>query len=165
MLAMTSPWLDSVTPVGPPSSANPSVRFLMYAAAVTGGWAGLLCLLVYLIGRLAGVPFEVTRVGDASLQVMPWLVVLLLPVVAAVLGALLASLLRGNRHAGRLVFWGGTVVVLASCWLPLTEEADVLWSTRILLLLMHAITWFLVVPQLARIVGDSEPGASVERGN
>lgn len=165
MLAMTSPWLDSVTPVGPPSSANPSVRFLMYAAAVTGGWAGLLCLAVYLIGRMAGVPFEVTRVGDASLQVMPWLVVLLLPVVAAVLGGLLASLVRGNRHAGRMVFWGGTVAVVASCWLPLTEAADVLWSTRILLLLMHAITWFLVVPQLARIVGDSEPGASVERAN
>jgi hypothetical protein len=28
---------------------------------------------------------------------------------------------------------------------------------------MHVITWALVVPQIARIIGDSEPGAHVDR--
>jgi hypothetical protein len=32
-----------------------------------------------------------------------------------------------------------------------------------LLIVMHVITWFLVVPQLARIVGDSEPRNSETR--
>jgi hypothetical protein len=82
----------------------------------------------------------------------------------AVIGALLASLARGLPHAGRLVFWIGTVVALGSCWFPMNQPAAVGWSTRILLVVMHVITWLLVVPQIARIVGDSEPGAHVDRG-
>jgi hypothetical protein len=163
MLGMSALWLDSKTPVGPPASASPTVRNLLYAAAVTGGWSGLLCLLVYAIGWLAGVPFAMVARSGAEPTVVPWLVVLLTPVVAAVGGALLASLVRGWRHAGRIVFWVGTLVVLMSALVPLAQPAEVLWSSRILLLLMHGITWLLVVPQLARIVGDSEPGQHVDR--
>ena len=164
MLAMTAPWLDSKTPVGPPTSSNPSVRFLLYAAAVTGGWSGLLCLAVYIVGRLFGVPFEVTTSVDVAPVLVPWLVVLLMPLAAAVVGALLASLARGLPHAGRLVFWLGTLIALASAIPLVLQPATVPWSTRILLMVMHAITWALVVPQIARIVGDSEPGRHVDRG-
>ena len=160
---MSAPWLESKTPIGPPTSANPTVRQLLYAAAVTGGWSGLACLLVYVIGRLFGMSFTVVIRGSADPQQISWLVVLLLPLAAAVVFALLASLARGWSHAGRIVYWVGTLVALVSLVAPLDQPASVGWFTRIVLAAMHVITWFLVVPQIARIVSDSEPGRSVER--
>jgi hypothetical protein len=160
---MSSPWLASKTPVGPPTSANPTVRQLLYAALVTGGWSGLLCLLVYGIGRLLGMTFVVTPIGGTEPQQIPWLVALLVPLAAAVAFALLGSLLRGVRHAGRIAFWAGTLVAVASAIPVLAQPASVGWLTRIVLAGMHLITWFLVVPQISRIIGDSEPGRSVER--
>lgn len=157
---MTASWSTSVTPVAPPRAANPRLRFLIYAATVTGIWSGLLCLLVFGIGHLANVSFVVEQ-PDGSMAPIQWFVVLLLPLVIALVAALLASLMRGRAHAGRIVFWLGTLIALASAYGPLAQPIG--WSSRILLLLMHAITWALVVPQLARIVGDSEPGASVDR--
>jgi hypothetical protein len=159
---MTAPWLTSVTPIGPPSSANPRLRFLMYAALVTGIWSGLLSLVVYGIGRAAGVSFEVASMGS-SLQPVTWVACLILPIATAVVVALLSALLRGRRHAGRIVFWVFTVLAVLSLWGPLAQPSDVSWPTRMLLALMHVITWFLVVPQIARIVRDSEPGRSVDR--
>ena len=161
---MSTPWLQSKTPVGPPAAARPTVRQLVYAGEVTGVWSGLLCLVIYLISSLLGVDF-VLRVPGGDVEVdMPWAVFLVVPISFAVLGALLASLARGWRHAGRLVFWIGTLLALGTTIVPLTQPEYVLWSTRIILVTMHVITWLLVVPQIARIVGDSEPGASVERG-
>ena len=93
---------------------------------------------------------------------MPWLAPLLLPLMAAVVGALLVSLLRGRAHAGRFTYWIGTLIALASMAGPVLRAQDI--PTAILLALMHIITWVLVVPQLARIATDSEPGMSVERG-
>jgi len=157
---MTASWSSSVTPVAPPRAANPRLRFLIYAATVTGIWSGLLCLLVFGIGHLAHVSFVVEQ-PDGSLAAVSWLAVLLVPLLVAYVAALLSSLMRGRSHGGRIVFWVGTVLAIASAYGPLSQPVG--WTTRILLLLMHAITWALVVPQLARIVGDSEPGASVDR--
>ena len=162
---MPSPWLESKTPVGPPTAANPTLRQLVYAGLVTGGWSGLLCLVIYLVSSLLGVDFVLrTPSGDTEV-VVPWVAFLLVPLAFAVLGALLASLARGLRSAGRIVFWLGTLVALGATVVPLTQPPSVGWSTRIVLVVMHVITWFLVVPQIARIVGDSEPGASVERND
>ncbi|CAB4707851.1 unannotated protein [freshwater metagenome] len=152
-----------MTPIAPPKSANPTLRFLLYAAALTGSWAGLLSLLVYGIGRLLGVPFEVPSIFGGDLTVVPWLLVLFAPVFVAVVGALLSRVMLGRRGARRVVYWGGTFIALLSLSRILMQPADVLWSTRIWLAIPNVITWLLVVPQLARIVGDSEPGASVER--
>ncbi len=152
-----------MTPIAPPKSANPTLRFLLYAAALTGGWAGLLSLLVYGIGRLLGVPFEVPSLFGGDLTVVPWLLVLFAPVFVAAVGALLSRVMLGRRGARRVVYWGGTFIALLSLSRILMQPADVLWSTRIWLAIPNVITWLLVVPQLARIVGDSEPGASVER--
>ena len=162
MVPMSSPWLESKTPVGPPMSAYPTVRQLLYAAAVTGGWSGVICLVIYLVGRILGMTFEGSMLGSA-LQPIVWLGVLLVPLAAAVIYALLASLARGWRHAGRIVFWAGTLVALASLVVPLDQPDTVGWFTRVVLALMHVVTWFLVVPQVARIVGDSEPGQLVDR--
>jgi hypothetical protein len=155
---VTSPWIGSATPIGPPADAVPRLRNLLYAAGVTGIWSGLLSLVVYGLGRLVGVPFEVATPASTSLVMVPWFAMGLIPVVAAYVGALLAALALGRRHARRVVFWAGTVIALASCAGPLVQPDEVIWSTRIWLLIPHVITWFLVVPQIARIVGDSEPG-------
>ena len=155
---MSAPWADSVTPVPPPASTVPHTSNLVYAGAVTGGWSGLISLGIYGVGRLLGVPFEVTRPGAESLQVVPWFLMLLVPLLAAVVGALLAALMLGRRHARKVVFWAGTAIAVLSCASPLIQPDDVIWSTRVWLLIPHVVTWFLVVPQIARIVGDSEPG-------
>ena len=158
--AMHSPWLASVTPVAPPAAANPTLRFLVYAGVVTGSWSGVLSLAVYGIGRAAGVPFTVAT--DAGTVQVPWIAPLLIPLAAAVVAALLVSLLRGRSHAGRITTVVGTVVALLSMAGPVLRSQDI--PTGVLLALMHVITWVLVVPQLARIATDSEPGMSVERG-
>lgn len=155
---MSAPWADSVTPVPPPASSVPHTSNLVYAGVVTGAWSGLLSLTIYGLGRLLGVPFEVMSPGSESLQVVPWFLMLLVPLLAALVGALLAALMLGRRHARRVVFWAGTGIAVLTCAIPLVQPDDVLWSTRIWLLIPHVITWFLVVPQIARIVGDSEPG-------
>ena len=156
-------WLTSKTPIGPPTSANPTVVSLLYAGLVTGAWSGLVSLLILGIAALARVPFDAARTPDSSVTAIPWFMVFLVPLAVALVGAALSGLLLGRRHARRIVFWVGTLVAIASCAGPLIQPESVLWSTRIVLLLMHIVTWFLVVPQIARIVGDAEPGMSVER--
>lgn len=160
---MSAPWADSVTPVPPPPEAVPHTSNLVYAGVVTGSWSGLLSLLVYGVGRVLGVPFEVVVPGGTQLTVVPWLLPLVVPLLAGVVGALLAALALGRRHARRLVFWAGTAIAVLSLASPLIQSDQVVWSTRIWLAIPHVITWFLVVPQLARIVGDSEPGAFAPR--
>ena len=154
-------WSGSVTPVSPPTSANPGVRTMAYAALVTGVWSGLLSLLIYGIARLLRVPMDVET--GAGLQEVPWFAVLLLPLVVAEVGAVASLLVRGWKGAGRIVFWVGTVVAIASL-VPLVMQPDsVLVSTRLWLGVMNVITWILVVPQIARIIGDSEPGRHEDR--
>ena len=166
MVPMPSPasfWLESKTPVAPPTSANPTVRRLVYAGVVTGAWSAVLSLVLYLIGRIAGTDFSLVWWGGADPQPMPWIVFLLLPLVSAVLFSLGAFLARGLTHARALVYWVGTLLALASLYPAIDQPPSVGWGTRILLILMHVITWYLVVPQIARILGDSEPGQHEER--
>lgn len=159
---MRASWEQSVTPVAPPRSANPDLRFMLFAGLVTGAWSGILCLLVYGVGRLAGVDFDVTTPLIDRDGPLLWIVPLLLPLAFALLGAAAANMLNGQRGARRITFWVGTLLALGSAYWPLSQTADP-WPTRIVLLVMHVITWILVVPQIARIIGDSEPGMSVER--
>ncbi|MFA7322734.1 MAG: DUF6069 family protein [Candidatus Nanopelagicales bacterium] len=157
------PWLTSKTPIAPPKSANPTWRSLLYAGVVTGAWAGLAALVVYGLGRLLGVPFlTAPREGD-ELRIVPWFVPLAVPFAVAVLGALASSLVLGRRHAKQVVLWAGGLIAIASIAWPALQPSGVLWSTRIWLMVMHAVAWFLIVPQIARIAGDSEPDASQAR--
>lgn len=160
----SGPWEASVTPMAPPSSANPRLRELAYAGLVTGLWSGLICLVVFAVARLAGIPFVLAVAGSQTPSLnLAWFEVLLIPLGVALLGALGSWLLLGRRYAQRIVFWVGTAVAVASLVGPINQPGSVPWTARIALVLMHLVTWFLVVPQLARIVGDSEPGASVEQ--
>jgi hypothetical protein len=157
---LSGAWTESATPVAPPTSANPGVRTMAYAALVTGAYSGLLSLLIYGVAWLLRVPMEVEMV--AGLQAVPWFAVLLLPVVAAEIGAIASLLVRGRNGAARIVFWVGTSVAVASLIPLVMQPSSVLISTRIWLGVMHLITWLLVVPQIARIIGDSEPGRHEE---
>ena len=150
-----------MTPVAPPTSANPGARTLAYAALATGVWSGILCLIVYALALLLGVPMEAQT--PAGVQTVPWFAVLLLPIAAAEVGALAALVTRGWSGAGRIVFWAGTLLAAASLIPLFLQPEQVLLSTRIWLGVMHVITWVLVVPQIARIIGDSEPGMHEER--
>lgn len=159
---MSAPWLESKTPVAPPTSANPTVRQLVYAGVVTGAWSGIACLVLYGLGRLAGADFALAGASSQTPSAVPWFVFLLLPLILGVAFALAASLLRGRRHAKALVKWIGTLLAIISV-IPIFNQPAAGWGTQLLLVLMHAVTWFLVVPQVARIVGDSEPGLHEER--
>ena len=134
---------------------------MAYAGLVTGGLAGLVCLVLYGIARLFGAPIEIDTMDGVA--VVPWFLVLIIPVLAGVIGAIAALLLRGRRAAGRIVFWAGTTLAVASLSLLLLPPGATDLSTKIWLSVMHVITWLFVVPQVARIVGDSEPGRHAER--
>jgi hypothetical protein len=161
--APTSPdageWLSSKTPIAPPSSLDPKPRFLSYAALVTGVWSGLLSLIVFAIASLFGVPMDVVLDGT-TIHVF-WFAVLLVPIAAAQIGAMASLLLRGISHAQRIVFWIGTVIAVVSIVYPFMTATLV--STAVVLAIMHVITWGLVVPQIARIIGDTEPNARIDR--
>ena len=134
---------------------------MAYAGLVTGGLAGLVCLVLYGIARLFGAPMEIDTMDGVA--VVPWFLVLIIPVLAGVIGAIAALLLRGRRAAGRIVFWAGTTLAVASLSLLLLPPGATDLSTKIWLSVMHVVTWLFVVPQVARIVGDSEPGRHAER--
>jgi len=90
-----------------------------------------------------------------------WFAVLLVPVAAAQIGAMASLLLRGIPHAQRIVFWIGTSIAVISIVYPFMTAT--LISTAVVLAIMHVITWGLVVPQIARIIGDTEPRAHIDR--
>ncbi|MDO8731477.1 MAG: DUF6069 family protein [Actinomycetota bacterium] len=160
---MNRPWLHSVTPIAPPRSSNPRLGALLYAAFVTGVWAGFLSLAIYWLGRLLGVSFTVViRQGEPAVQ-LTWFMPLLVPLFAALLAGFAIVLVLGRRHARAIVLWVGALIALATVALPVMQPSSVNWSTRIWLLVMHVVAWFLIVPQLARIAGDSEPSASEVR--
>ncbi len=161
--APTSPdareWVTSKTPIAPPTALDPKPRFLSYAALVTGVSSGLLSLIVFAIARLFGVPMDVVLEGT-TIHVY-WFAILLVPVAAAQIGAMASLLLRGVSHAQRIVFWLGTLIAIVSIATPFITATLV--STAIVLAIMHGITWGLVVPQIARIIGDTEPNARIDR--
>jgi len=157
--AVVGSWVGSKTPIAPPASLDPGPRFLAYAGLVTGAWSSILSLLVYGFARLIGVPMIVET--DQIPVVITWLAVAIVPLAAAEAGAMASLLARGLRHARRIVFWSGTVIAIGSLAVPIMRSEQV--STAIWLCIPHVITWFLVVPQIARIIGDTEPDARIDR--
>jgi ABC-type Na+ efflux pump permease subunit len=101
-------------------------------------------------------------VDTNQLPVMvPWIAIVVVPLAAAEIGAMASLLARGLPHAQQIVFWAGTIIALASLAFPIMRSESV--STAIWLSIPHLITWFLVVPQIARIIGDTEPSARIDR--
>lgn len=150
---------DSCTPVAPPMSARPGLVALLKAALVTGITAGLISLLFYGIGSLFGTDFDVLPYGgevDDELQHVQWWMAAVVPVFAALVYALASGLLLNRRHNRRIAVIAGYLVGLASLALPLLQT-EATWPTKVWLALMHLVTILLVVPNVARVLGDSDP--------
>ena len=108
-------------------------------------------MLLWLLGRLLGVPFRVWP-GDGGSEVV-------LGPLAIIGATLFASLLAGLAAGimGRLVRspvpWiaiGGLIVTLASLTNPWGQPDQVPTSTRVLLTVVHVVTGALVTFGLAR---------------
>ncbi len=149
--------LDSVTPVSPPIESAPRLSDVLRAGLVTGVTASLLCWLLYGIGTLFGTDFDVQTLGRDDLTHVSWYQILIAPTAAALLFALLASALRGRRNCRRTTLMLGYLLGAVSLLAPLLQPADVTWPTKIWLAIFHIVTIALVVPQVARVVGDADP--------
>lgn len=148
---------DSVTPIAPPLSAAPTTKAVLTAGWVTGLTAGIICLLMRVIAGLFGTEFLVMRPGSTDLTAIPWLMIFVLPIVCGLAGSLVAAIFLGVRGCQRWVFWLGTGIMIASLASPLLQPDTVTWPTKIWLCLMHVVAWGIIVPQVARVVGDSDP--------
>lgn len=148
---------DSVTPVPPPIEAAPRFSDVLRAGLTTGVTSGLVCWLLYGIASLFGTDFDASTGIRDGLEHISWHLVLLTPVVSALAFALLASGLRKRRGCHQTTVMVGFVLGGLSLLPVLLQPAAVTWPTRIWLLLMHLVTILLVVPQVARVVGDSDP--------
>ena len=56
-----------------------------------------------------------------------------------------------------LVLVLGTLLGIISLAAPLLQPDTVTWPTKLWLVVMHVETWVIIVPQVARVVGDSDP--------
>ena len=149
---------DSVTPIPPPKAAIPTTRDVLIAGVVTGITAAIVCLLMRIVAWVFRADFIAYVPGLGSeLTPIPWQNIVLLPLIVAFGAALLAAILLGVRYAQVIINTVGTLLYVASLAVPLWLAEDATWPTRIWLALMHTATWLIVVPQLARIVGDSDP--------
>jgi Family of unknown function (DUF6069) len=152
--------LDSVTPIPPIVTAIPTTRNVLTAGWVTGVTAAIVCLLLRLVAAIFRVDFTVVlgfgTNADQKAPV-PWVTFLVIPILVAVAWSLIGAIFLGVRGCQRWVFWLGTLVLLVSLSVPLSQPDTVTWPTKIWLMIMHVATWAIVVPQVARVVGDSDP--------
>jgi hypothetical protein len=149
--------LDSVTPQPPPIEAAPRFSDVMRAGLTPGVTASLVCWLLYGIATLFGTDFDVAAGSSSDLVHVAWYQVLIVPVLAALVFALAATALRKRRHCRRSTLLFGYGFGALSLLPVLLQPAEVTWPTRIWLIVFHLVTIALVVPQVARVVGDSDP--------
>lgn len=148
---------DSVTPIAPPISAVPTTKAVLTAGWTTGLTAGLVCLAIRVLAGLFGTEFRVAAPDDGRNLAVSWVAALVVPVLSGMAMAAVGGLFLGVRGARRWVFWIGTAVLLVSLVSPWVWAFEATWPTRFWLAVMQLLTWLLVVPQVARVVGDSDP--------
>lgn len=149
--------LDSVTPIPPPIEAAPRFSDVLRSGLTSGVTASLLCWLLYGIATLFGTDFDVRQGTGDELAHVAWYQVLIVPVLAALVFALIATALRRRRHCRRHTLLLGYALGTLSVLPVVLQPTDVTWPTRIWLLGFHLLTIVLVVPQVARVVGDADP--------
>ncbi|MDP4014234.1 MAG: hypothetical protein U0990_01565 [Candidatus Nanopelagicales bacterium] len=136
----------------------PTTRTVLKAGWVTGVTSTIVCLCIRALAWIFRVPFEVKPlVGSGPLQSVPWLLVFAVPLAAGMIVSLVAAIFLGVRRAAGWVTTLGTLAFLGLVYLALSQPPAVLWSTRIWLAVMIVLTWLIVVPQVARVVGDGDP--------
>lgn len=145
--------LDSVTPVPPPIEAVPRLSDVLRAGLVTGITAALVCWLLFGIARLFGTEMTVTVAGETTR--VAWWMVLTQAILSPLIFSLIAAAFRKHRNCRRTTAIVGYVLGIISLAAPLLQGDT--WPTKIWLVLMHIVTILIVVPQVARVVGDSDP--------
>ena len=150
---------DSVTFIPPPIDAIPTTRDVLRAGLVTGITASIVCSMAAFIGWIFRVDFLVSLPFTSSddLVPLPWVAVVVVPLLAGLIGSFAAAGLLGVRRAKMLVFVLGTLIAIVSLAAPLMQPDTVTWPTKLWLVVMHIDAWVIIVPQVARIVGDSDP--------
>lgn len=128
--------------------APPTVTDIVRSGLIAGVFAGFICEVMYGIGRLFGTNFEVKMGGD-QIQPLPPFSPFLLPVLVAVIAALVVAWLFRRPGGAFWVFTLGFMLTILSLGLPLFQPADVTWPTRIWLVCMHLVTGAILVPALA----------------
>jgi hypothetical protein len=139
------------------------VVLLVLIGLEAGLVAGLLDVVIYWVGRFLGVPFEVHRPGG-GLILVNWSLVLITCVLAGVMGALLAAVVRALPQAPTWVAAGGALLTVASLAYPLLlQSADVEPSTRIWLAVLHVVAGVIIVWSLSRgVTSDDPPPGALE---
>ena len=134
------------------TSQGTSTRGVVATGAIAGVAAGLANVVLFLVAKAAGVPFEVSMGGSTQpvLFVMPFAASL----VALLLGSLLLKALA--RSARGVTIWTGIAVLVFAGYTALALSAATSASTGAVLTLMHvvvlAVALRVVVPAARRSV-------------
>lgn len=137
---------------------------VVMVGTVFGFLAGVVDLVVYGLGRLLGVPFLVQQPGGSGLALVPWYAPLLVCLLAGVVGGLLASLVRTLPSGPTWVMSVGLLLGVLSLASPLLQPAEVGWSTRGWLVVMHVLAIVIIVPALSRgTTSEDPPPGEIER--
>lgn len=114
--------------------------------------AGVLNLLVLVVGRLAGANMSVVRTGATDAMEIGAGIVVLMTVLPLALGtAALALATRWGSRGWATVGWLGLAVGLLTTVMPFTVDAST--STAVTLAVMHVVAgvvWFVLVRRSSR---------------
>jgi hypothetical protein len=149
--------LDSVTPIAPPIESMPRLSSVLRAGVVTGITASLVCWLLYGIASLFGTDFDVRMGFGDGLTHVAWYQILMVPLLSGVVFAGMAAGLRRHPNCRRNALLIGYALGAVSLLAVVLQPAEVTWPTKIWLAIFHIVTIVLVVPQVARVIGDADP--------
>jgi heme A synthase len=124
--------------------------------------AALAAVLVYTVGRAAGVPMELTEVFDDQFARMPVMNVVWAALLeGGVAGTLLAAACRRWTRRPRPTFVILAVIgLVASFAMPVVSDAST--ATKIVLSICHLVVAAIIVPALALALPTARASASTE---
>jgi hypothetical protein len=135
---------------GTAQSTRLAARPILKAGALAGLAAGVANLIVFFVGKAAGVPFEVNQNGTKT--GVPFFMPLVASVVVTLLGAVVLWLLTGVKNG--LTIWTALAVVFVVLYSVGALMAATSTSTGIVLTIMHivglAVAWVMLRPAAAR---------------
>ena len=134
---------------------------ILISGVVFGVLVMVPALVVYWALRLVGVPFEVVSAGDTTLTLVGTWQVMLAPIVAGFLGALLAGTFRTLTNGPRFAALSLTALTLASCAAPLMQPASVATSTRVSLIVLHLLVGGVLTWAISRAVTSEDPPVGI----
>jgi Family of unknown function (DUF6069) len=122
---------------------------IVTAALTAGGITAASNIAAYLIARAINVPLEVAAPGSTTLQLLPFIAVILASIIPAFAAAIALIVLRRFTPRANLILQVVTaVIVIASLGGPLRQPTDD--ATKFVLNLMHVLTGGIIAYGLTR---------------